>query len=193
MEKTAKVIEIDRHRPEGATPKIKLKKSTKVLKKAEAIISGFQQKNKQMQEDVDLNTEKVIPQIQRELLKSLLQLVPLAEREYKKHKRQGDAYAYNAIVSQIRETITDIQSTNDSQQLLDRILVNILQPQFLAIAQYIIDSQYQLSKSLRSKIKDEDRKEVLSNINSSTKAIARHMDEVFTTIKARLHSEMIDG
>lgn len=184
-EESAEIIPIDAGRNKKAN-------LAALVAAAEKTLSQFKKSTDRLLKSVDTNTDKAIPDAQREMLKMMIGLVSIAEQEYRKDHRQGNAYALASMVSGIRELISDIQATRDSQKLIDRLIIYVLQPQFIAMTQCVIDTNYAFGKSIQNKVNPDDLQEVLRNIKNNSKSIARHMDAAFNEIKLKLKAELVD-
>lgn len=78
--------------------------------------------------------------IYRALMQTLVDVLPLLEGNVRKSKGQRGAYQLNQTVSQMRETLADIQAARDKSQFGARLAERHVQPAFLLLAQ-----QYALS------------------------------------------------
>lgn len=78
--------------------------------------------------------------IYRALLQTLVDVLPLMEGTIRKSKGQRGAYQLNQTVSQIRETLADVQAARDKSQFGAHLAERHVQPAFLLLAQ-----QYALS------------------------------------------------
>lgn len=90
--------------------------------------------------------------IQKQLLLTALQLIPIAEQEYrsKSHLRGAEnlLYAFNSAISSVRELMHDMEANKDRAAITSKISANILQPAFLMMGQRLIDQDYKLKRRL---------------------------------------------
>lgn len=96
-------------------------------------------------------------------LRTLVSLIPDAERAYRRDPRLGHSQTITNLMTQIRELLADMQAEEDRSQIYEHIEDNILRPAFRAVGQILIDELYNLrdqlmplvdDKKVRSKIED---------------------------------------
>ena len=127
---------------------------------------------------------------QRQLLSMLIDLIPVAESTYRKDSRQSNAYAMTSLISQIRELIHDIQSTQDRGRVADSIVYNILQPMILSFAQFVVDNNHHTKRDLKEIVDARSQRELDSVMNKQAKALGAYMQSFFEDLKARITKEL---
>jgi len=132
------------------------------------------------------DTSNGIDVFQATALKTLIELIPYAEKQYREDPRQSNAYAINALITQIRELITDVTAKDDSTQLLMTILSQILQPAFLQLGQILLDNQHQMFLEMSRHIKTGQETKVRNIVNTNTKDIGRQFQDLFYDIKKQV-------
>lgn len=86
--------------------------------------------------------------IYRALLRSLVTIVPVLERNVKRSKGQKGAYQYNQTLSQLRESMADIQAMRDKGNLGMRVVEKFVRPSYLDIASHLAIAIMQIENSL---------------------------------------------
>lgn len=138
------------------------------------------------------DTEKAVGYFQKKLLAATVMLIPIAERKYKKTGAQSHAYAMNALISTARELAQDLQATGDRQKLALKVIGEILQPAFRAVAQSIIDEHYSLKKDLEDYCADgESKRKMKERVDRSGMAVARHARLVYENVSERTNEALI--
>lgn len=138
------------------------------------------------------DTDSAIVAIQKQLLKTLVDVLPVAEQKMREAETTKGVYGFNALVSQIREVLVDIQATSDKQFIAQSINVNILQPAFISIAQIVLDAHYRLKKEILDSVKPGDVKDVNLAIDQTAKSIAQFMQHQFQQTSERV-SQQFEG
>jgi DNA repair exonuclease SbcCD ATPase subunit len=156
------------------------------------IKSVFGKSSSKIQKLLGKNDAVAISKIQRELLKTLVDIMPSAERTYRKYKSERAAYALNALASQARELINDIKADKDTAELLQRIVSRILQPAFLTMAQGVVDELYRLRRATQDSVTPAQRKMFVRSANKTADNIAKLMDVQFNEIRGLLQAEMAE-
>lgn len=154
-----------------------------------AVFSGKKsRKIKELLESKD--DDGAMTMAQRQLLAMLIQLIPTAEKSYREDPRQSMAYAMNALISQIRELIHDIQSTQDRERVADSIVLNIVHPLMVSFANFIIDNNHMTKRELRELVSDSKRRELDEMMNRQAKSIGAYMQSFADELKNRITKEL---
>jgi hypothetical protein len=170
------------------TSKVKAKKGS--LKTGKSL---FATRNKKIQELLeDSNQDGAISLAKKLMLQTVIDIIPLAETVIRESETARGVYGFNALISQARELIADLEASRDQQDLVNKILVNIIQPLLITHTQQMIDIHYRLKKSLADSIKPGTRKRVSTEVDDAAKALALHMGEMFKLMDERIRKEMVD-
>lgn len=159
----------------------------RTLTKTNNILSLFGQETSKIQELLtNRENDNAIDMANRAMLNSLLDLIPIAESRYRDDPRQSNAYALSNLISQIRELIADLQATADKSLIVDKVVYDILQPTMLTLAQFLIDTNYQLKKEIDPLLHQEKLKEAHTTIDSMSKSSGQYVQLMFNTLKERI-------
>lgn len=151
----------------------------------------FGKESKKIREFIeDKDDDNAAITAQRQLLSMLIDLIPIAENTYRNDPRQSNANAMNALVSQIRELIHDIQSTQDRSRIADSIVYNILQPMMLSFGQFVVDNNHQTKRDLKEIVDVRQLRELDGAMNKQAKALGAYMQTFFEDLKARITKEL---
>lgn len=178
-------------------PAVITKKDQQLLKrsllKVNSVASMFGQDNLKIQELLDVKeNDNAIEIAQRAMLKSLFDILPIAESQYREWKNERAAYAFGALIDKARELISDIQAANDRSIVTDRIIFDILQPTMMTLGQFLIDSNYQLKRDLVEYIEPSKLKEAHKAIDISSKGAATYIQAMFNDLKVRVTKSLGD-
>lgn len=132
------------------------------------------------------DTERAVGILQRKMLDAIVNVIPIAEQEYKLRPTQSQAYALNGLVSQARELAHDIQNTGDRQKLAITLVQEIIMPAFREVAQAVIDEHYALRKRVDDKVNERDRARVSDLIDQAGQSIARAAADQYKTVANRI-------
>lgn len=131
---------------------------------------------RQLLEDGD--EDSAILKFQRASLRAVLDLIPVAEREYRAKPTMSNAYAFNALLSQSRELITDIEAAKESSQLVDTILDTYVRPMFLTLASHLLNSSTILRSELQPLYKGKvEARAAKASIDSFIRETARYLED----------------
>lgn len=123
-------------------------------------------------------------------LKMLVDLVPYAEKAYRDDPKQSNAYTINALLTQIRELITDLTSEDDRGELIQTIMMEILRPAFLQMGQILLDNMYSLRNEIDGDVQPERTKRVKEAIDQSTRDMALAFQTLFYDIQKRVAEQV---
>lgn len=162
-----------------STPKKlkKLEKQTELLKKAS---TTFGVPSKQLYSMIqEGKVDQAVILFQRQMLATILRLIPIAEKQYRREKKEHTAYALNSLVSQARELTADIQSSADRAAVAEIIVTEILMPTFRSFVETLVVETQTLKAALQSKVMPKSRNEADLAVDSLVKQVARTGNELF--------------
>jgi hypothetical protein len=117
----------------------KVSKTTLVGKSSEQIL--------QLLESGQTDTATAV--IYKTLLQSLVDVMPYLEGVIRQSKGKAGAYAYNAMISSIRELMTDIQQAQDRGRQGEILVERYILPAFLDIGMTMMQEYETIAQSLR--------------------------------------------
>lgn len=160
------------------------------------IIGNHTRLSSQMSEIVKLLDDGVqdgaISAINKSMLVSILDLLPVAIDKYKSTGLEFHAYALGALVTQIRGLITDLQSGRDRAMIAERINTIHLKSAFLLIIQQVADQTITLKAFLAGKVLPHHEKEVGGELDSNIRALSRYMNEVYDETSDKIRQVLVD-
>lgn len=109
------------------------------------------------------NSDGAISLVYRRLLQMTVDLIPLAEQAVIDSRGQKGVYQVNALTSQVREIIADIQAVQDRGMLGRQIVERVLKPAFFDVARHMVESDHRLLNNVLSRI-DPKEHEVVRNL-----------------------------
>lgn len=127
----------------------------------------------------DGQVDQAIITFQRQMLATILRLIPIAEAQYRKEKKEHTAYALNSLVSQARELAADIASSADRAGVAETILAEFWMPTFTSFVQSLVTEAQTLKSSLRSKVRPESAHAADLAVDDLVKQMARTGNELF--------------
>lgn len=132
----------------------------------------------------DSQTDGALTLIQRTLLQTMVDILPVVERDVRTSRGKHGVYQLNQCISQIRELTTDIQSLRDRGQLGASVVERSLRPAYLDLAVQISLAITEIDNSAKSIMKSEDhtlfRSETLIPMKRS---LATFVQQQYETIK----------
>lgn len=155
----------------------KIDKQSELLKKAS---TTFGIPSRQLYSMIqDGQVDQAIIEFQRQMLATVLRLIPIAERQYRKEKKEHTAYALNSLVSQARELSADIQSSADRSRVAEVIVTDMLLPTFRSFIESLVMETMTLKAVLKTKVRTEARDTVEVAVDNVVKQVAKNGNELF--------------
>lgn len=94
--------------------------------------------------------------LHKRLMQTLIDLIPLAEHNIRKSDGRQGVYQINALVSQVRELLVDIQATQDRGQLGVHLVESVIRPSFQDIGMAIVQEFDGLSSDAKARMDSEE-------------------------------------
>lgn len=166
---------------------ITLQKAEKFGEKFEKVTSTFGIKRKEIQSAVARgDIDDAITQFQRTAYSTLVSVIPIAEKEYRKWKRDNQAYALNALISSARELASDLAASNDRANLAEKLLREGLDPMFRELLQFLAQNSVTQKAFIQDKIKPQHVAGVTAKIDTDLRDTAAYLQSVHTVISEQM-------
>lgn len=101
--------------------------------------------------------------ISRTLLQTLVDILPVLERNVRRSKGARGVYQLNQVISQIREMCSDIQANKDRANVGAMTVERFIRPAFLDIAVQLTTAFVEIEEQARLKMNKEDLAEYKAN------------------------------
>jgi hypothetical protein len=128
--------------------------------------------------------------ITKQLIKTLMDLIPIAEKKYRRYGNERSAYALNSLVSQVRELMTDMEAYKDRKALVTRLLNDIIRPNFMTMAQQLMTASVRMNQQISSYVDTKNHAKVTESVNNMIKEVARYMDGIYKEIEGKTHKQL---
>jgi len=138
------------------------------------------------------SSDGAITAINKSMLCSSLELLPLAFQKYHDAPMDFNAYALGAMVNQIRALITDVQASKDRSLISERVNKVCIRGAFLLIVQHAADINTLTKAYLADKIKPGYEKVVIAELDGNLKAQARFMNENYEELAEQVSKLLTD-
>lgn len=180
--------------------KVSKDSSIKIEKEAEKVISGFENEYRKLRKQIgshsksDFNAQKTSIAMSRALLASILQMLPIAEKQYHKKPGQSTAYSFTALVNLAREIQSDIRNLVDLQKQADSIVDKIVQPSLILIVQNLVNEMYLLRKEFRTQIKGSKSRNTLKSLTDDyLRTQSKYMNVIKSQLSKQVHSFFVEN
>jgi hypothetical protein len=135
--------------------------------------------------------EAAMLKMYRGLLDMVLDLIPIAERNYRQYKQDRASYALNTLVNQAREIGNDMRTLADFNNQAERI-VEMARRQFTLIAQAMVDEAYRLKKEIRDDLPPKKVEKINKRIDALVHGQGKYLNESVKALSDTILSYMTD-
>jgi hypothetical protein len=175
------VKEVNKKKKPGKELMVLDKKSVKALK------SKFGDHSDTIMNMLEMNnSDGGIALLQKRLLQSTIQLLPLAEEQMTETKAQKGVYQYATLVSQIRELITDIKSNEDRKYIAQKLAEQILRPAFMDLAQDVITKHHDFRRTVETCVKPAHQSEFNTELRKLATSLAESMSAQYKDVALKM-------
>jgi hypothetical protein len=124
---------------------------------------------------------------------AVIALIPIAEKEYRKGKRESQAYAFNALIQSARELGQDLEASNDRAALAESLVRTALEPMFKDLLQKLLQQQVLLKGFLNDKVMPKHIDTIAAQLDVDIRESAAFMQDLYEktaiTIKRAVNGE----
>jgi hypothetical protein len=164
-----------------------LEKANKLDANIEKVASTFNIKRREIQQAVNSgDIDQAITTFQRTAYSTLVSIIPIAEREYRKWKRDNQAYALNALIQSARELASDLAAANDRSALAEMLIRESLDPMFREILQQLAQQNMVLKTFVQDKIKPQHVNGVIEKIDMDLRDTAAYLQSIHAVISLQM-------
>jgi len=166
---------------EGKKPNKFKDKDKKILK------TVFGERAKEIQYLVENNNKDgAVVLIFKQLLKMMVDLIPISERVVRQTKGYRGIYQINQMVSQMRELMADMQAAQDRGLLGQTLIAKYVRPAFLDIAKMMVEGNHSIRMEIREYIPREERKRVIEMFEKTQEELAKYINAQYRQISENL-------
>lgn len=170
----------------------KIKKYGELAETVKSVGSTFGVRKREIMAAVqEGNIDHAVMHFTRQAYSTIVTLIPIAEKAYKKHQREHQAYVLNALISQGRELAADLVATDDRRRLGETLIKEILEPAFKNVLQQMMQEQLQLKVILSDKIQPKYTERVSAEMDESLKRVAGAMNLVFHATSEQISKKLL--
>jgi hypothetical protein len=155
-------------------------------KKVRGLVTLFGQRADavlQMLED-DQNTNGALTLLQRSLLQTMVDILPVIERQVRRSKGKKGVYQLNQIVAQVREQIQDMQALREKGNAGATVVDRIIRPAYLDLAAQVQNAYMEIEAQARTRMSEEEFKSFRETALLSTKkGLAEYINGQYNAIR----------
>lgn len=125
--------------------------------------------------------------IYKRLLMTLVSKIPMAEKMLEDTKARRGIYQFNALVSQCRELMADIQSVRDRGMVGRNLVDTNVRPAFLDIATQLVQTNHRLKLAIKaSSAPVSAQQELLQQIGTDERELAIFIQERYRSVAEQI-------
>lgn len=128
--------------------------------------------------------------ITRTLLQTLVDVLPVVERNVRRSKGARGVMPLNQVISQMRELLHDIQAYKDRDALADSLIDRHLRPAFLDLAMQMSNLMVELDNRAKAGMKEKDYERYHSTAENMRGSLADFMRRQFDQLSQSVRSSL---
>lgn len=130
---------------------------------------------------------------QRASLQMLVDLIPIAETQYRDKPGMANAQAMQTFINGARELIADMEATEDRGEIAARLIRDVTNPVFIQIVQNIVLTLSSLREDLRPYFKnDADYLRAHSRINKAARSMGLYINDMHKVMGERITKQLTE-
>lgn len=118
----------------------------------------------------------------RSLLQSLVEILPVAEKQVKDSQAKRGIYQFNQTIGSIRELLADVQAAQDRGLLGQSIVERSVRPAFLDISVQIVTAMAELESFAKHNMDSETRQEFKIKIDYLKRNLASYISAQYKEV-----------
>lgn len=122
----------------------------------------------------------------KSLLKMTLDMMPIAEKQFKKYQNERAVYPIVALTNQIREIMTDVRQLDNNDRLAQHLMVSILRPSLKLIISHIVQDFNTLKEELTETMPPKRALRVKQRLNDMMRSHGTLLDELTQSVEQQL-------
>lgn len=179
--------------PPDDTPKVnkqtqsRIQKYEQLAETVKKVGSTFGVKRKDIVDAIERgDLDGSIMAFQRQAYATIMGLIPIAEGEYRKHKRESQAYALNAMVNLGRELAGDLAASSDRARLAEVLVMEIIEPMFRALLQHVAQQSVTSKAYLAGKLKPQFEANTTAHFDDALKETAGYLQSQYQVVSQNI-------
>lgn len=133
------------------------------------------------------DTDNAVTLLYKRMVQTIVDMIPFAEHAIRKSKGARGVYQINSLVSQLRELMVDIQSSQDRGLLGQSLMSNIISPGLKTIATEMVQEYSYIKADLKAAdMEDKEYQRLVSLTNESRARLAAAMTRSFNDMSQQV-------
>jgi hypothetical protein len=179
-----KTFKVNEKRKELQLPMVQAKRVFSLTSKGKSKMrSMFGERTEDILDLIENNNrDGAVVMIYKQLLKTLVDIIPISETLVRKTEGTRGIYQLNQLLSQIRELLADMQAVQDRGLLGRQLISKYVRPGFLDIAMQIVQNDHRLLNEILPYVEERHKDRVKTQILSSQRELGKFIQEQYKQI-----------
>lgn len=155
-------------------------------KRVRSLMTMFGQRADAVIQMLDYNehTDGALSLVQRSLLQTMIDLLPIVERQVRRTKGKKGIYQLNQTVAQVREMIQDMQAMREKGNLGLTIVERVIRPAYLDLAAQVQQAYMEIEAQAKGSMSEADFAVFKENaLYATKKGLADYLNGQYSAIK----------
>ena len=125
------------------------------------------------------------------LVATLVELLPVAEKTFRKSGAVKGTYQFTALIGQIRELLVDLDGERDMKSTVQDILDSAIHPVFMTMAQQIIQFNAAIKRRMRTEFSEQEcREKLYPMMDEHIRDLAGYVQGSFVEVSKRVNKSV---
>ena len=150
----------------------------------------FKDQVNELQSKLDMDTVDAKTNFQIQTLKMLIDLIPIAEYEYRQFPKASNMQSLTSSITQVRELLADVMIDEDKGDLANRVIDNIIQPYTKDILQQLLIHHYNLIALLQQRVDTKTFKRLQKDMESNIRELGSTLSQKSTFYTDKIREDL---
>ena len=123
-------------------------------------------------------------------LRMLIDLIPYAESSYRSYSSRPNADALAAMVTQVRETIGDLEASLQGNELMQEVAGEILYPTFRRVISAVAEIHYKFLERVKKHVPEHKWETLRNELGVITKATGAEVESIYSEATSQFSEKL---
>jgi len=134
---------------------------------------------------------RVVREFQKQSLRTLFELLPITEHNFRsKAGSEHAAYAYNAVVSSIREQLAELRENQSAEEVIEVIISSVLRPAFMDLLDACLSYTSVIHKDIKEYVPEKHHSGLKNMLDNHSTRLARELQKAYRGMAKKIDEQI---
>lgn len=150
----------------------------------------FRDQVNDLQEKLDMDTVDAKTNFQIQTLKMLIDIIPIAEFEYRSYPKASNMQSLTSSINQVRELLADVMIDEDKGDLARRVIENIIEPYTKDLLQQFLQQHYTTLEVIQKRTSSSEYREIRTYMETNLRDLGKYISERRDFYASKLNEDL---